>query len=255
VSKATETTRCLSFSTDGRTLATGSDDGVVRLWDIPSVEERVALRGHGNAVRSVAFSPDGRRLVSSAQDALIILWDTDRGIPIRSLLEGSANPVRIVGLSPNGRDLAVGEIGSYPTEVKVIDLGTGATRTRLTGHSDGVNAVAFSPDGLTLATAGMERGIKLWDLVTGKEMSTLDSGVGFVKSLAFSRDGAWLACAGETINTWDATRQSWALLGDATSPDSNGSFDRIGHSSAHLDTSGFDVPRPGIRRTRAISPL
>jgi len=257
VQKATETPRCLSFSADGRTLATGSDDGVVRLWDMPSAGERAALRVHENVVRSVAFSPDGRRLVSSAQDARIILWDTVRNTAIRSFLEETPNPVRIVAFSPDGRDLAVGEIGSYPTDVTVLDLETGAVRIRLTGHAEGVNAVAFSADGLTLATAGIDRCIKLWDLVTGKETTTLDSGVGFVKSLAFSRDGAWLASAGDgdTIKIWDGVRRRSLLLGHATVPRSDGGDDPTESSSPHLSTSGFDVPRHIVPRTRVISPL
>ena len=208
VEKEGETFRCLAFSPDGRTLALGSADGSIRLWDGLTGDERAVLREHRDMVRSVAFSPDGRFLVSSGQDRLILLWDASRGVSIRPLGFPGINPVQIVAFSPDGKSVAVGEIGDNPQDVLLLNPETGEIRTRLTGHSRGITALAFSPDGHALATAGIDRCIKLWNLADGTEQATLSNGVGPVKSLAFSVNGAWLAFAGSdyTVRIWDVAR-------------------------------------------------
>ena len=68
----------VAFSPDGQTLASGSWDKTIRLWDLATRQPRDApLTGHQSAVNSVAFSPDGRTLASGSEDKTIILWDVD----------------------------------------------------------------------------------------------------------------------------------------------------------------------------------
>jgi WD40 repeat protein len=190
---------CLAFSPDGKTIAVGSDDGGVTLHESRTAKERMVLFSHANAVRSLAFSPDGHYLVSAGQDSLIVLWDADRGILIRPLLKGAANPNHVVAFSPDGGTIAVGEHGSMPTEILLIDVGTGAVRERLAGHSQGVRALAFAPNGRVLASAGVDHGVKLWNLAEGKERITFSNDVGSVSSLQFMEEGAWLLFAGDGV--------------------------------------------------------
>jgi WD40 repeat protein len=203
------TYRCLAFSADGRSLALGGDDGKVRIWDMPSGRERAVLNGHSDVVRSLAFSPDGRRLISTGQDRLVMLWDAIRGQPIRSIGGAGANPVQFAAFSPDGVSVAVGESAGGPQDITVFDVETGSVRIRLAGHLSGINALAFSPDGRTLASAGIDRTIRLWDLATGTEKTCRSDDVGYVKSISFSPDGTWLAFAGNdfSVRIWDLKSQ------------------------------------------------
>jgi WD40 repeat protein len=75
----------IAFSVKGSTLASGSGDSNVRLWDVATGECLKTLQGHTKGVRSVAFSPDGRTLASGSEDETIKLWDVNTGECLRTL--------------------------------------------------------------------------------------------------------------------------------------------------------------------------
>jgi WD40 repeat protein len=210
-----KTYRCLAFSPDGSTLALGCDDGSVVLLDADTAEESAVLRGHVDVVRSLAFSPDGSLLVSSGQDRQIILWNAIKGTQIRSLSRSGPNPVQVVAFSPRGDQVAVGEVSGGPQGIVLIDPATGGVRSMLAGHNSGVSALAYSPDGQTLATAGTDRTIKLWNIKDGTERVTLIEGVGCVRSISFSPTGEWLAYAGSdlTIKLWHLSDERSVVIG------------------------------------------
>ena len=92
-------------------------------------------------------------------------------------------------------------------QVRLWDAATRKETAVLKGHADEVLAVAFSPDGKTLATGSKDQTVKLWDVATGKETATLRGHESTVAAVAFSPDGKTLATAGghdKTVRLWDA---------------------------------------------------
>ena len=290
------------FSPDSRRVATASDDNSARVWDATTGQELLALRGHTHEVTGVAFRGDGKRLATSCADHTVKIWNAETGMDALTLSHDSTwvngvafrpdgrqvvtacidKKVRLfevadgqlrqtfddrfgavwdVTFSPDGtliasasgewtrpkelgqvtiRNTATGEVkhklrahaglvrksvfrpdgkrlatagGENSAEsgvVKVWDLDTGLEILSCRGHTTGLIALAYSPDGRFLASAGWDNTVRLWDADTGVEVSRFQGFVGPIWKVAFDRDGTHIAsvCEDATVRIWEVKTQT-----------------------------------------------
>lgn len=151
----TDTVYSVAFSPDGKTLASGSADNTIILWDTATGQYKQTLTGHKRAVYSIAFSPDGRTLASGSWDKTIILWDTTTWKYIH-ILTGHEKVVYSVAFSPDGQVLAS---GSADKAIILWATATGKHIETFTRHRKAIYGVAFSPDGQTLVSGSADKRI------------------------------------------------------------------------------------------------
>ncbi len=162
----------VSFSPDGKTLASGSLDGNIYLWDVTrgeltqKLENQNLMHGQANMypphIHSVSFSTDGQMLASGGPDNTIRLWDVVTGVKKQTLI-GHASRVYCVSFSPDRATLVSGHTDGI---IRLWDANTGQHKSMLSGHTDVVTNVAFSPDGKTLASGSWDCSVLLWDFAS-----------------------------------------------------------------------------------------
>jgi WD40 repeat protein/serine/threonine protein kinase len=207
--------RAVSWSPDGRRLASAGQDKVVRIWDATTGRMTAVLTGHTEQILGMSWSPDGRRLASGSADYSVKLWDADTGRESATLRGHTGQVLGAVSWSPDSRRVAT---ASTDFSVRLWDAGTGLEIARLPSPDNAgwaCECLAFSPDGRWLAGGRHDRVIFLWDVAKRQLITTLRGHGHVVGTLSWSPDGRRLASgsADNTIKLWEAgTWQELATL-------------------------------------------
>ncbi|GAK58731.1 WD-repeat protein [Candidatus Vecturithrix granuli] len=190
----------LTWSPDGRILASASADRTVRLWDTLSGEVSGLLL-HKDTVSSVAWSPDSHALASGVWNKSLRMWD-----PLSSELLWMLHyslPISSIAWSPDGATLAAGFGDKL---IRFFHAESGEFQQAFEGHIEGILCLAWSPDGRTLASGSEDRTIRLWNMENGEAFHTLKGHSGEIITLLWSSDGRTLISGSwdETIRIWNA---------------------------------------------------
>jgi len=212
----------VSFSPDGKRMATASRDLTVKLWDTASWQELATIKGHSGDISSVSFSPDGLWLATASFDRTAKLWEVAALLRTSSLGEPNHRIVQTthkessylypLAFSPAGDRVAIaisklldsGE-SVLGFEAAVFDLAQGKQLLKLASDGAAIRSITFSPDGRLLATGDSAGQVKFWDAATGGQLRALAGQPGEIGGLAFSPDGRMLATADlkGAVTVWD----------------------------------------------------
>jgi WD40 repeat protein len=155
------------FSPDAALLASSSDDGNIKIWDISSSDNqcRQTLGGHFDFVTLFIFSPDSKLLASIPGYDTIMIWDTssDSGCSLQTL-GGHGGGIGLLIFSPNSKFLAAALDNGT---IAIWNVASGSDSCQcpriLEGHSGSVNSIVFSHDSNLLASASPDCTVKIWD--------------------------------------------------------------------------------------------
>lgn len=242
LSNHTANVRSVAMSPNGKILASGSEDGTVKLWDIPTGEmlnsfphsglvTAVGFTADGKGVigcssgngmklwdiytgellhrmngsQPIAFGVDGLRMAASGGPRYIRLWNVPQGQLLKNLPIPNTNnnqQIQAIAFSRDGQTIAHAMGGE--SKIFVWDVETWEVRYTLEGHSQAIQAIAISPDDKILASSGKDGKINLWDIDSGKLLRSIN-GLG---KIVFSPDGQQLVTVAE-----DNVIQLWQIYG------------------------------------------
>jgi HEAT repeat protein len=222
------------FSPDGKTIATTSEEGLARLWDVATGKLLQTLEGHNGIVRHCAFTRDGKQLLTSGFDNTIRVWDAASGEPVKTLTDDGAvyyvsllgDDRTVISASADSRlrfwNLTQGKLegylmghtatvwtaaattvnglstiisGSTDRTAKIWDYQSGEIRQTLSGHALGVTAVAIASNAKIAASGAGDGEVILWDVATGEELHKIPGSSTVAYDIAFAPDNKTVAVA------------------------------------------------------------
>lgn len=170
----------LTWSNDGRRIASGGKDGKIIIWDVESFLVIHYIDAHESDVNALAFSSDIKYLLSASSDKTIKLWNVESGKCIKSIINRSS--VKSIAFSP---DQQLCLAGYQNSTAKLWDLKRGKCLKTMKGHGFQVSAVAFSPNGEYLLT-GTNRKTLLWKMSKRKCINVFEGYVDYIRAVLFT---------------------------------------------------------------------
>ena len=214
----------LTYSPDGKTIATGSWDGTMQWWNASTGQSIIDIKAHTDGISSLTYSPDGKTIATGSWDGTMRWWEVNtrkNSKTFTGYLGGNT-----IQYSPDEKTITITAGGP----VHLWDVTNGKYLRTFRGHKGYVPAVDFSPDGKVLATGSADKTVRLWDLHTGKTINILTEHTDLVYAPMYSPDGKifvtrsrdntlrlWNANTGENIETIPKGNESMSFM---FSPDS-----------------------------------
>lgn len=190
---------CLAISPDGAFLVSGDDEGTIKMWNADGTREMHAIKAHVGRINALAISRRGDVLATAGADGAVKLWEASTGREIRSFPGYRTTHKEGLALSPDGKRLAIAS-----DVIKIWDTSSGSEMQTLTGHTNEIPTLAFSPHGEELASGSWDNTVRLWDVATGHEIWNFGPQSHHIGALDFSPDGQTLASA-----SWDGMIKYW----------------------------------------------
>ena len=200
----TDSVNSVSWSPDGKYIASGSHDETIKIWNTTTGACMLTLMDSISCIGSVSWSPDGKHIASSCDNGIIKIWDVRTGNRIHTLI-GDTNNVDLVSWSPDGKSIA----GASYEDIIIWDTTTGACMHNLMGKTGSIQSISWSPDNMYIASCSFDKTVKIWSASTDTCIRTLIGHTGIVWSVSWSPDGKYIASAsgyyddGE-IKIWNA---------------------------------------------------
>ncbi|HWS83905.1 MAG TPA: hypothetical protein VN207_06560 [Ktedonobacteraceae bacterium] len=191
------------WSYDSKSIASGSMDTTVQVWDAMSGKKHVIYKGHTGAVTAVGWSYDDKHIASGSNDMTIQIWDAMSGKNVL-ICKGHTDAVNTLAWSPDSKHIAS---GSSDMTVREWDSSSGQPIYTYTGHIGPVYTVAWSPNGEYIASGGADGTIIVWDTLSKVTLLAYQGHPQFVQSLAWSPDSRYIVTGGgdAIVKVWDVS--------------------------------------------------
>ncbi len=203
----------LAWSPDSTRIASAGNDGTIQVWDATTGNALYTYRGHNLPVNTLAWSPDSLRIASGGEDKIIQVWEAANGTILYSY-QGHTDSVYTLAWSPDGKRIASGaddktvQVWSpFKAKSGFFTLLLNPSRSQFTykGHTGRVHAVAWSPNGLRLASVSSDKTLQVWDSLTGKKYFIHRSSTSGLNAVAWSPDNRYVLSGGndKMVQVWD----------------------------------------------------
>jgi hypothetical protein len=206
----------VEFSPDGNKIVSGSDDLMVRVWNVESGKQELQLKGHTLGVTSVGFSPDGEYIITGSWDETIRIWSVESGRQMIKLASHN-HSVTSVAFSPDGKHFIKRNDDKRSDDnktVRILNAISGKQELELKGHTDSILSVAYSNSGKFIVSGSFDRTVRMWNASSGKQELEFKGHTKYVTSVRFSPDGKHIVSgSGDgTFRIWNTVSGNQKLV-------------------------------------------